>query len=82
VREKSELNGPLGHIEGIVHIPVGSLSGRLGELDEHKSSEIVVICRSGARAHTAGQILNMAGFQGVSVLIGGMIAWNSERRRS
>ncbi|MGA2238841.1 MAG: rhodanese-like domain-containing protein [Candidatus Bathyarchaeia archaeon] len=32
--------------------------------------------RSGARAMTAAQILTRAGFRRVSVLAGGMIAWN------
>ncbi len=78
VREEKELNGPLGHLEGITHIPIGSLSRRLGELEPHKEREIVTVCRSGARAHTAAQILSTADFPRVSVMIGGMIAWNAQ----
>jgi rhodanese-related sulfurtransferase len=75
VREKSELSSQLGHIEGIIHIPIGSLTAHLKELENYKEEDIVVICRSGARAVTGAQILTKAGFKGVAVLEGGMIAW-------
>ncbi|WP_455286119.1 MBL fold metallo-hydrolase [[Eubacterium] cellulosolvens] len=76
VREQDELAGPLGHIDGIVHVPIGDLSQRIGELENSREREIVTVCRSGARAHTAAQILAKAGFRRVSVLAGGMTAWN------
>ena len=78
VREEGELAGPLGHLEGITHIPIGSLAQRLGELEPYREREIVTVCRSGARAHTAAQILSTADFPRVSVMIGGMIAWNAQ----
>ena len=58
------------------HIPIGSLTGRLDELEAEKNKEIITVCRSGARAHTAAQILKQIGFTNVSVLDGGMIRWN------
>ncbi|MBN1290881.1 MAG: MBL fold metallo-hydrolase [Candidatus Latescibacteria bacterium] len=76
VREAHELNGNLGHIEGIIHIPIGSLAHRITEIENHKDREIITVCRSGARAFTAAQILTKAGFTKVSVLAGGMIGWN------
>jgi glyoxylase-like metal-dependent hydrolase (beta-lactamase superfamily II)/rhodanese-related sulfurtransferase len=76
VREEHELYGELGHIEGIIHVPIGSLSGHISELEQYEDKEIVVVCRSGSRAHTAAQILTKAGLPKVSVLAGGMIAWN------
>jgi sulfur dioxygenase len=75
VREEYELYGELGHLDGIVHIPIGHLAHRLDELQGAGDREIVTVCRSGARAHTAAQILRQAGFPRVSVLEGGMIAW-------
>ena len=77
VRERAELRGPLGHLSDIVHIPIDKLSGRLSELQQYQDREIVTICRSGARAHTAAQILKTAGFQNAAVLEGGMTAWRS-----
>jgi len=79
VREKSELTGELGHIKGILHIPIGNLAHHLEEIEKAssgKNGEIVTVCRSGARAFTAAQILGQAGFSNVPVLEGGMIAWN------
>jgi sulfur dioxygenase len=79
VREKEELDGELGYIEGIVHVPIGSLTHRLQELDGYRENEIITVCRSGARAYTAAQILKKSGFKSVSVLSGGMIAWRSTK---
>jgi len=77
VREAVELDGPLGHLDGIVHIPIGSLAARLGELEKYQSDEVITVCRSGGRAYTAAQILGTAGFTNVFVLEGGMIGWNA-----
>ena len=75
VREPSELTGELGQIPGVKNIPIGNLTHRLQELDAVKNQDIVTICRSGGRAHTAAQILKQSGFTKVTVLIGGMTAW-------
>jgi glyoxylase-like metal-dependent hydrolase (beta-lactamase superfamily II)/rhodanese-related sulfurtransferase len=75
VRQEKELKGKLGHLDGIMHIPIGELTGKLDSLEHLKNSDIVTVCRSGARAHTAAQILEQAGFPNVKVLDGGMIAW-------
>ena len=77
VREKEELSGPLGHLDGVINIPVGEIAHRLSELKAHKNREIVLVCRSGARATTAAQILATADFENVKVLDGGMIAVKS-----
>ena len=79
VREKEELSGPLGHLDGIVNIPVGEVTHRLSELEQYKDQEMVIVCRSGARATTAAQILITAGFENVKVLDGGMTAVKSVR---
>lgn len=62
-----------GHIKGSLHIPVGELSSRLGELDD-KSKPIVVYCASGMRSASAAGILRRAGFQSVHDL-GAMARW-------
>ncbi len=76
VREAPELQGPLGHLDGVKHISIVRLAHRLDELERDKDKEIITVCRSGARAYTAAQILQQAGFSRVSVLNGGMIAWH------
>lgn len=48
------------------------------ELENLKEEEIVVYCRSGKRSVTAGTIMEMAGFQNVTNLEGGMLAWQEK----
>ena len=75
VRTPEEFTGELGHIPQAVNIPVTELSNRLGELGSVRDKEIITVCKSGGRAHTAAQILMQAGFSQVHVMLGGMLAW-------
>lgn len=73
VRENSEFAD--GHIGKAKHMPLGSLSGRLGELEKFKDRSIIAVCRSGARSSSACRLLRKAGFEKVYNLDGGMMAW-------
>jgi sulfur dioxygenase len=75
VRNPPELTGEFGSIAGALNIPVTELSRRLDELESFRDREIVAVCKSGGRAHTAAQILMQAGFPKVHVMVGGMMAW-------
>jgi glyoxylase-like metal-dependent hydrolase (beta-lactamase superfamily II)/rhodanese-related sulfurtransferase len=75
VRNPAELIGELGQIPGNLNIPVTELANRLSELEHVRGKEIVTVCKSGGRAHTAAQILMQAGFPKVHVMMGGMVAW-------
>jgi rhodanese-related sulfurtransferase len=57
-----------------VHIPMGELSDRIGELDPQ--NEIVVICRSGGRSAQVADFLERQGFGKVFNLAGGILAWS------
>ena len=59
VREPAEL--ALESVPGAVHIPIGELRARLGELPRDR--EIHVICRSGQRAYYATRVLLQHGFK-------------------
>ena len=77
VRNPYELEDKsLGHIDGVINIPVQELEARLSELDEFKEKDIAVICRSGRRSGTATDILVKNGFHAVNVL-GGMIQYRA-----
>ena len=76
VREQDEYQDELGHLRGSRLIPLRVLPGKAAELDNLKSSEIVVVCRAGVRSTTAGAILTALGFENVSNLKGGMLEWN------
>lgn len=75
VRTPQELKGPMGHIKGVVNIPVQNLEERIGELNKYKDRSIMVICRSGHRSGIAAPILIKHKFNATNVL-GGMGAWN------
>ena len=58
-------------VPGAVHIPLGQLRSRFGELP--KDREILVICRSGGRAYFATRILASHGYT-ARVISGGTLA--------
>ena len=70
VREDDEWDA--GHVEGAVHIPLGDLPARVGELDPE--ADIVVVCRSGGRSARATAWLVQNGYDAAN-LDGGMGAW-------
>lgn len=75
VREDSEFHD--GHILGARHIPLGTLRKRLNELEPHKNKPLLVYCRSGQRSASACGLLRKEGFQNVTNLKGGVMAWQN-----
>jgi rhodanese-related sulfurtransferase len=73
VREEWELG--VASVPNVVHIPMGEVADRLGELD--RSREVVVLCRSGRRSLQVANFLQQNGFQAVN-LAGGILAWSRE----
>lgn len=61
-----------GMIPGALHIPMGQLGSRLGDLD--KDRPIIVVCRSGNRSAAVADALNQAGYT-ADTMAGGMTAW-------
>ena len=60
VREPAELK-ETGTVKGAIHIPLGQLEARLGELPKDKV--ILTACRSGGRASKAMALLEAKGFK-------------------
>lgn len=73
VREQSEYAD--GHITKAKHIPLGQLKTRMTELEKFKGRPIVAVCRTGSRSSHACGMLRKAGFENVSNLAGGIMAW-------
>jgi rhodanese-related sulfurtransferase len=77
VREDEEWAA--GHIDGAVHIPLGQLPQRIGELDPQRP--VITVCRSGGRAGRAADLLTSQGRR-AAVMDGGMQRWAREGRSS
>ncbi len=70
VREGWEYVG--GHVPGAENIPLGELSGRLGELEE----PLVLVCATGNRSGQAAHYLTEHGYLvEVANLMGGTEGW-------
>lgn len=65
------------HIPGSYNVPLPVLAEHQTELRHHGASPVVLVCQSGRRAEAAESQLRRAGFEGVHVLDGGMLAWES-----
>ncbi len=74
VREDDEWSA--GRIEGAVHIRLGELGRRVGELDRNRP--VVTVCRSGGRAGKAAELLGAAGLN-AEVMDGGMTQWVKDK---
>ncbi len=59
-------------------IPLGELTARYNELEEHKNDEIVCLCRTGNRSAQACFFLRNKGFTNVKNLSGGINQWARE----
>jgi len=73
VRSPPEWQG--GIIDGSVMVPLHHLKGQIENLGFDKSKSVVAICRSAHRSVGAVRLLRSAGFNDVSQLQGGMLAW-------
>ncbi|WP_295702771.1 rhodanese-like domain-containing protein [Lapillicoccus sp.] len=71
VREQDEWD--LGHAPNAVHIPLGDLAARLGELPQ-VDGPLPVMCKGGGRSARAVAWLTQQGFEATNV-DGGMTAW-------
>ena len=70
VRAPGELEQ--ARVDGALHIPLGTLAARLGELD--RGRPVAFPCRSGNRSARATRMAAAAGFDAANVQ-GGVIAW-------
>ena len=66
-----------GHIPHAVNIYIGELENRLNEIPSNRP--IISICSTGNRSGLGVSILKRHGYDNVSNLLGGMIAWKEKR---
>ncbi|HEY9571267.1 hypothetical protein CH76_08330 [Lysinibacillus sp. BF-4] len=74
VREQEEIEA--GHMEGIVHIPMGDIPNAVDSLKEH-NKKYVIVCRSGSRSGNVTMYLRQFDIDAYN-MIGGMLDWRGE----
>lgn len=62
-----------GHIAGAKNVPLQSLSDNLKKVPRDKT--VMVVCRSGTRSGTACRILSNEGYENITNVRGGTMAW-------
>ncbi|MEU7935397.1 rhodanese-like domain-containing protein [Micromonospora echinofusca] len=65
------------HIPGSYNVPLDLLKEHREELRNHLDEDVVLVCRSGARATQAEQALAGVGLPNLKVLNGGIMAWQA-----
>ena len=65
------------HIPGSWNVPLDLLKEHRHELREHLEQDVVLVCRSGARAGQAETLLAETGLPRLHVLDGGVTAWQA-----
>ncbi len=71
VRSETEYNN--NHIDGAIHVFVGTLPSHLEKID--KGKQVIIHCQAGDRASLAYSILKRNGFENVKNYAGGMKEW-------
>lgn len=66
-----------GHIVEAIHIPSAKLAERMVELDKYKQRPVILVCKMGQQAGTAGKQLKAGGFEKVYKMTGGMMEWGN-----
>jgi hydroxyacylglutathione hydrolase len=74
VRATSEWRS--GHIIGSQHIPLGRLVSQMA--DKPRSQSVVLVCETGSRSSIGASLLTAAGFEDVTNLTGGIVAWRGQ----
>ena len=71
---RTEAEWESGHIEGSANVPLSRLQDNFGAAP---AGPLVVHCASDYRASIAGSLLRREGFEDVTVLVGGIAAWEA-----
>ncbi len=68
-----------GHIQNSINIPAPKLDKQLNEIEKYKDSTLIVVCQTGTRSASACKKLHKQGFTNVTLLSGGIQAWEDHK---
>ena len=72
VREQWEYD--VGHIPGVLHLPMSQIANRVGEIPSDKT--LIIACKSGQRSGRVTSWLKHNGYEEVYNMQGGILAWD------
>lgn len=75
-REQTEYDSV--RIEGATLLPMSELQDRVGELEPHKSREIIIHCHHGGRSLRVAMWLRQQGYETAASMAGGIDGWAVE----
>ena len=75
-REQKEYD--LVCIDGAKLIPMSEIPERVGELEEHKDSDVIIHCHHGGRSLNVANWLKQNGFKNPLSMAGGIDVWAQE----
>jgi len=64
-----------GHISGATNIPAGLVDARISDIQDRKSTPVILVCQSGNRSMQAARSLKKHGFEDIYNMSGGMAGW-------
>ena len=64
-----------GHVGGAKNVPFGQLEEKLSIAVKNKTSPVILVCATGARANRAVAVAKKLGYEQAQALGGGLKAW-------
>lgn len=68
-----------GHIAGSLNFPLAELAERVSELEKYRDNPLILTCKGGPSASTAGKTLKTKGFTRLMRLRGGIQGWRDDK---
>lgn len=75
IRDKKDFKE--GHLVDSINMTSAQIKDRASELEKHKDSPIIVVCKTGQTASEASKTLKQQGFAQVYRLQGGIMDWQN-----
>lgn len=75
IRPQEQFNS--GHIINALNIPKADFDNPIKKLEKHKKNPVILYCQTGNDSSKVSRLLKQSGFEQVSFLKGGLMAWQN-----